>query len=76
MASAVFAALGRLNAGGLTMLVVEQNASRALTATSHAYVMECGCVVARGASAALLHDPAIIGHYLGYAPSSPQPIRP
>ena len=67
MATAVFAALARLNAAGLTMLVVEQNARRALQATSSAYVMEGGRIVAQGASAALLEDPAIIAHYLGQA---------
>ena len=68
MASAVFAALARLNAGGLAMLVVEQNARRALAATRHAHVMEGGRIVAEGASADLLHDPMIIAHYLGQAP--------
>jgi branched-chain amino acid transport system ATP-binding protein len=68
MASTVFAALERLNAAGLGILVVEQNASRALSATRHAYVMEGGAIVAEGASAALRHDPAIIAHYLGQAP--------
>ena len=74
MAAAVFAALARLNATGLTMLVVEQNARRALGATSHAYVMEGGRIVASGASAGLLHDPAIVAHYLGQAlPAGPAP---
>ena len=68
MATSVFAALGRLNAGGLAMLVVEQNARRALAATHQAYVMEGGRIVAEGASQDLLHDPLIIAHYLGQAP--------
>ena len=67
MATAVFAALARLNEAGLTMLVVEQNARRALAATRHATVMEGGRVVAHGDSAALLHDPVIVAHYLGQA---------
>ncbi len=67
MASTVFAALARLNAAGLAMLVVEQNARRALAATRQAYVMEGGRIVAQGDSADLLHDPAIIAHYLGQA---------
>ena len=68
MATTVFAALGRLNAAGLTMLVVEQNARRALGATQRASVMEGGRIVAEGGSAALLQDPAVIAHYLGQAP--------
>ena len=67
MATTVFEALGRLNRAGLAMLVVEQNARRALAATGHGYVMEGGRVVAAGPSADLLHDPAVIAHYLGQA---------
>lgn len=70
MASSVFAALARLNAAGLAMLIVEQNARRALAATRYAYVMEGGRIVAQGESGALLHDPAIIAHYLGQASSA------
>ena len=74
MAAAVFAALARLNAAGLTMLVVEQNARRALGATRRAYVMEGGRIVAEGSSADLMHDPAVIAHYLGQAaPAGPLP---
>jgi branched-chain amino acid transport system ATP-binding protein len=68
MATAVFAALARLNTDGLPMLVVEQNARRALAATTGAYVLEGGRVVARGDSSALLHDPDIVAHYLGQKP--------
>jgi branched-chain amino acid transport system ATP-binding protein len=68
MASTVFAALTRLNQTGLAMLLVEQNARRALGATSKAYVMEGGRIVTEGDSAALLHDPAVIAHYLGQSP--------
>jgi len=71
MASSVFAALARLNAAGLAMLVVEQNARRALAATAGAYVMEGGRIVAAGPSAALLHDPIVIAHYLGQTPPVP-----
>ena len=67
MASTVFAALARLNASGLAMLVVEQNARRALAATRQACVMEGGRIAAQGESAALLQDPTIIAHYLGQA---------
>lgn len=61
----VFEALRALNAEGLTILLVEQNARQALLATDRAYVIERGCVVHEGRSAALAADPAIVSHYLG-----------
>jgi branched-chain amino acid transport system ATP-binding protein len=65
MATQVFDALVNLNRGGLTILIVEQNARRALAATTYAYVIERGTIVQHGASAALASDPEIIAHYLG-----------
>ena len=64
-AAQVFEALARINAEGLTILLVEQNARRALAATTHAYVIERGVVVREGASRDLADDPEIIAHYLG-----------
>ena len=61
----VFEALRMLNAQGLTILLVEQNARQALLATDRAYVIEQGRVVHEGPSAALAADPAIVAHYLG-----------
>jgi branched-chain amino acid transport system ATP-binding protein len=61
----VFEALRALNAEGLTILLVEQNARQALLATDRAYVIERGCVVHEGLSADLAADPAIVSHYLG-----------
>ncbi len=61
----VFDALRRLNADGLTILLVEQNATRALASTTRAYVLEQGRIVHTGASADLAADGRIIAHYLG-----------
>ena len=61
----VFEALRQLNAEGLTILLVEQNARRALGITGHAYVIEQGRIVQSGRSADLLDDPDVIAHYLG-----------
>ena len=61
----VFEALRALNAGGLTILLVEQNARQALLATDRAYVIEQGRVVHQGLSDVLAKDPAIVAHYLG-----------
>ena len=63
----VFAALCRLNAEGLTILLVEQNARRALGITERAYVIEQGRIVQSGRSADLATDPDVIAHYLGQA---------
>jgi branched-chain amino acid transport system ATP-binding protein len=65
--SQVFAALSQLNAGGLTILLVEQNAKRALEVTRRAYVIEQGRIAYQGASHALMSDPRVVAHYLGGA---------
>ncbi|MDQ2106577.1 ABC transporter ATP-binding protein [Azospirillum isscasi] len=64
MASQVFAALETLRRSGLTILLVEQNARRALDATGHAYVLEQGRIVHQGPSGDLARDPAVASHYL------------
>jgi branched-chain amino acid transport system ATP-binding protein len=61
----VFGVLGKLHREGLSMLLVEQNARRALEVTEYAYVMERGHIVHQGESRALSADPVIIDHYLG-----------
>jgi len=66
----VFDALATLHQEGLTIVLVEQNANRALAATERAYVMERGLIAQHGNSSDLLNDPAIIEHYLGSAESA------
>ncbi len=61
----VFEALKALNAQGLTILLVEQNARQALMATHRAYVIEQGRIVHEGRSDDLASDPVIVSHYLG-----------
>jgi branched-chain amino acid transport system ATP-binding protein len=62
----MFEVLKEINAAtGLTMLVVEQNAQRALDLASRAYVLERGRIVREGSSQALRSDPAIRAIYLG-----------
>ena len=61
----VFDALKALNAEGLTILLVEQNARQALDATDRAYVIEQGRVVHEGPSDMLARDPVVLAHYLG-----------
>jgi branched-chain amino acid transport system ATP-binding protein len=63
----VFAALRALNEAGLTILLVEQKARRALEIAHEGYVMERGQIVFSGAAAELQREPRIVQHYLGGA---------
>ncbi len=65
----VFEALASLNQSGLTILLVEQNANRALQATSRAYLLEHGELAFQGRSSDLINDEKVIAHYLGHLPS-------
>lgn len=69
----VFALLGALNAEGLTILLIEQNAKRALEVSDRAYVLRAGQLVAQGESKSLLVDPAIVEAYLGRLADSGRP---
>jgi branched-chain amino acid transport system ATP-binding protein len=63
----LFDILGTLNRElGLTVLVVEQNASLALQAASRACLLEVGRIVLEGDTAALRADESIRRSYLGY----------
>ena len=62
----VFDALQSLNKAGLTILLVEQNAHRALQVTSRAYLLEHGELAYQGNSADLINDEKVIAHYLGH----------
>jgi branched-chain amino acid transport system ATP-binding protein len=54
-----------INAAGVAVLLVEQNARGALALAARGYVLETGRVVATGDSAALAVDPRIRSAYLG-----------
>ena len=62
---AVYGTLETLRDRGLAMLIVEQNAYRALRLASRAYVLELGEVTSEGPSRELIDDPAIQAAYLG-----------
>jgi branched-chain amino acid transport system ATP-binding protein len=70
----IFDVIARINAEGVTVLLVEQNARRALALASRAYVLETGRVVVSGAARALAADPRIRAAYLGLA-EPPSPAR-
>jgi branched-chain amino acid transport system ATP-binding protein len=61
----IFAALDELRAGGLTILLVEQDARLALRHADRGYVMRTGRVVLEGPSADLLADESVQTIYLG-----------
>jgi branched-chain amino acid transport system ATP-binding protein len=61
----IFAVIRRINAEGVAVLLVEQNARAALALAARGYVLETGRVVAAGASADLAGDPRIRAAYLG-----------
>jgi branched-chain amino acid transport system ATP-binding protein len=63
----IFAIVERVNRDeGVSVLLVEQNASLALELADHAYLIETGYVVASGVAKALADDPQIRRSYLGY----------
>ena len=61
----VFETLADLKTQGVTMLLVEQNALRALRLANRAFVMELGRIVMRGTGPELLGDEGVARTYLG-----------
>ena len=52
--------------GGVSMLLVEQNANIALELADYAYLIETGCIVMGGPAAIIACDHAVRRAYLGY----------
>ena len=63
--TAIFEILSEIRSRGITVLLVEQNAERALAAADHAYVLDLGSVAAHGPAAELLQDERVRNAYLG-----------
>jgi branched-chain amino acid transport system ATP-binding protein len=61
----MFRTLKKLNADGLTIVVVEQNARLALQVADRAYVLDTGEIIAEGPAGDLLQKPEIRAAYLG-----------
>ncbi|HEX8662438.1 MAG TPA: ABC transporter ATP-binding protein [Beijerinckiaceae bacterium] len=61
----MFALIGRLNAEGLSILLVEQNVVQSLKLASRAYILENGVFALSGPAAALAADPRLRQAYLG-----------
>jgi len=65
MVDKIFEVVEDIHAQGTTILLVEQNASRALQLASRGYVMDSGEVTMSGDAKALLADPKVRAAYLG-----------
>jgi len=62
----MFALIGRINAEGLSILLVEQNVVQSLGIAHRAYVLEHGTIALSGPAAQLAEDPALKRSYLGF----------
>ena len=67
LAGEIFRTIQAINESGVAVLLVEQNARRALKLAARGYVLETGRVVVSGPSAALADDPRVRTAYLGFA---------
>jgi branched-chain amino acid transport system ATP-binding protein len=65
MVDKIFEVIQEVSAQGVTMLLVEQNASRALQIADRGYVMESGLITLSGNAHDMLHDPKVRAAYLG-----------
>jgi len=65
MVDKIFEVVADIHSRGTTVLLVEQNASRALQLANRGYVMESGEVTMSGEANALLNDPKVRAAYLG-----------
>jgi branched-chain amino acid transport system ATP-binding protein len=65
MVDKIFEVVQTIHKQGVTMLLVEQNASRALSLADRGYVMESGEITMSGIARDLLTDPKVRAAYLG-----------
>ena len=61
----IFHLLGEIRKTGITILLVEQNANKALHLASHGYVLEAGSIILSGTGQELIGNPLIKTAYLG-----------
>ncbi|MBO5092833.1 MAG: ABC transporter ATP-binding protein [Lachnospiraceae bacterium] len=61
----IFDIIKEVSAGGTTVLLVEQNAKKALSIADRAYVLETGKIVLEGKASVLMNDDSIKKAYLG-----------
>jgi branched-chain amino acid transport system ATP-binding protein len=65
MVDKIFEVIQEVSTQGVTILLVEQNASRALQIADRGYVMESGLITLSGNAHDMLHDPKVREAYLG-----------
>jgi branched-chain amino acid transport system ATP-binding protein len=65
MVDKIFEVVADIHSRGTTVLLVEQNASRALGLANRGYVMDSGEITMTGEAKALLNDPKVRAAYLG-----------
>ena len=61
----VFEVIKELNKEGLSIMLIEQNAQKALSISDHAYIKQTGRVVMHGTGKELLADENMVSAYLG-----------
>lgn len=61
----VFELITQIQQMGITVLLVEQNAKKALSISNYTYVLENGAITRQGKSSELIGDPTISKAYLG-----------
>ncbi len=65
MVDKIFEVVRDVYAQGVTVLLVEQNASRALSIANRGYAMESGLITMTGDAKTMLNDPKVRAAYLG-----------
>ena len=65
MVDKIFEVVRDVYAQGVTVLLVEQNASRALSIANRGYVMESGLITMTGDAKTMINDPKVRAAYLG-----------
>lgn len=61
----IFSIITKINSTGTTILLVEQNAYKALSISNRAYILETGKITKSGDAKQLISDPAVKEAYLG-----------
>lgn len=61
----IFNIVKTINETGTTILLVEQNAYKALSISNRAYILETGAIIKSGDAKQLINDPAVKAAYLG-----------
>lgn len=65
MVELIFDIIKRLNSNGMTILLVEQNANKALKIADRGYVLQTGSIILQGTGEALLRNDMVREAYLG-----------